>query len=93
VLTGMRTDRREVLITTTFDARPDSRHEAPTPSIWPFYLALCMAVVFIGSIFSPWFVPGGIALSLLGLAGWGWTGSKPSGHERVATPAAVPEHA
>jgi cytochrome c oxidase subunit 1 len=93
VLTGFRDDRREILVTTAFDARPDSRHEGPTASIWPLYLALCMGVVFIGSIFSPWFVPGGIALSLLGLAGWGWTGSKRSGHERVATPAAVPEHA
>jgi len=93
VLTGFRSDRREVLVTTTFDARPDSRHEAPKGSIWPLYLALCMGVLFIGSIFSPWFVPGGIALSLLGLAGWGWTGSKPTSHERVATPAAVPEHA
>jgi cytochrome c oxidase subunit 1 len=91
VLTGFRSDRREVLVTTAFDAQPDSRHEAPTASIWPLYLALCMGVVFIGSIFSPWFVPGGIALSLLGLAGWGWSGSKRSGHERVATPAAVPE--
>ena len=93
VLTGSRTDRREVLITTAFDAQPDSRHETPTPSIWPFYLALCMGVVFIGSIFSPWFVPGGLALALIGLAGWGWSGSKPSGPERVATPAALPEHA
>ncbi len=93
VLTGFRTDRREVLITTVFDARPDSRAEAPTPSIWPFYLALCMGVVFIGSIFSPWFVPGGLALSLLGLAGWAWSATKPKPHERVAAPAAVPEHA
>ena len=77
----------------TFDARPDSRHEAPKGSIWPLYLALCMGVLFIGSIFSPWFVPGGIALSLLGLAGWAWTATKPKPHERVAAPAAVPEHA
>jgi cytochrome c oxidase subunit 1 len=93
VLTGFRTDRREVLITTAFDARPDSRSEGPTPSIWPFYLALCMGVVFIGSIFSPWFVPGGLALSLLGLVGWAWAATQPKPHERVATPAVVPEHA
>jgi len=93
VLTGFRTDRREVLVTTTFSAQPDSRHEGPTPSIWPLYLALCMGVVFIGSIFSPWFVLGGVGLSVIGLAGWGWTGSKPSGHERVSTPAAMPERA
>jgi cytochrome c oxidase subunit 1 len=66
VLTGFRTDRREVLVTTTFDARPDSRHAHPTGSIWPLYLALCMGVVFIGSIFSPYFVLGGLGLALIG---------------------------
>jgi hypothetical protein len=94
VLTGFRKDRREVLVTTTFDARPDSLHEHPTDSIWPLYLALCMGLLFIGSIFSPYFVLGGLALSLIGLAGWGWSSSKPTGHERVATPsAAAVEHA
>jgi cytochrome c oxidase subunit I+III len=93
VLTGSRTDRREVLVTSAVSAQPDSRHEGPTPSVWPFYLALCMGVVFIGSIFSPWSVVGGFGLSLIGLAGWGWTGSKPTGRERVATPATLPERA
>jgi hypothetical protein len=54
---------------------------------------MCMGVVFIGSIFSPWFVPGGVALSLIGLAGWGWSSTKMTRHERVSTPAAVPERA
>jgi heme/copper-type cytochrome/quinol oxidase subunit 1 len=92
VLTGFRTDRREVLVTTTFDAQPDSRHEHPNGSIWPLYLALCMGVVFIGSIFTPYAVLGGLGLSMIGLAGWGWAGSHSSGHERVATPA-LPEGA
>ncbi|HKO14782.1 MAG TPA: cytochrome c oxidase subunit I [Gemmatimonadaceae bacterium] len=86
VLTGLRTDRREELITTTFDALPDHRHQSPRHSIWPLYLALCMGVVWIGSMFSPWFVLGGFALSLLGLLGWGWQGSRASGPELVATP-------
>jgi len=89
VFTGFRNDRREVLVTTAFDARPDSRHEHPRASIWPLYLALCMGVVFIGSIFSPYFVLGGLGLSLVGLAGWGWTGSASKGRDRVATPAAA----
>ena len=91
VLTGFRTDRREVLVTTTFAAHPDARHAAPSDSIWPLYLALCMAVVFIGSIFSPYFVLGGLGLALIGMAGWGWTESVPQGRERVATPAVIPE--
>jgi cytochrome c oxidase subunit I+III len=91
VLTGLATDHREVLITTAFDARPDSRHEHPTGSIWPFYLALCMGVVFIGSIFSPYFVLGGLGLSMLGLFGWGWQGSRATGPEIVATPKSITE--
>jgi cytochrome c oxidase subunit 1 len=70
VVTGLRVDRREMLITTTFDGRLDSRHVAPKESIWPLYLALCMAFLFIGSIFSPYFVLGGVAISLFGLLGW-----------------------
>jgi cytochrome c oxidase subunit I+III len=94
VLTGLRRDRREVLITTAFDAQPDSRHQGPKGSIWPLYLALCMAVLFIGSIFSPYFVLGALGLSVIGLAGWGWQGSEEAkGPERVATPAPVTEAA
>jgi cytochrome c oxidase subunit 1 len=86
VVTGLRTDRREFLVTTTFDARPDSRHVGPTPSIWPMYTALCMGVVFIGSIFSPYFVLGGLGLSLIGLLGWAWESTKNVEPELVALP-------
>jgi hypothetical protein len=70
-------------MTTLFDARPESRHYHPPDSIWPLYLAGCMGVVFIGSIFSPYFVLGGLGLSLIGLAGWGWTGAQSATRERV----------
>ncbi|HXD47538.1 MAG TPA: cytochrome c oxidase subunit I [Gemmatimonadaceae bacterium] len=86
VVTGLRTDRKEVLITSTFDAMPDSRHSSPEPSIWPAYLALCMGVVFIGSIFSPYYVLGGLGLSMIGLFGWGWQSSKRIESELVAVP-------
>jgi len=86
VMTGLRNDRREVLITTTFDARPVSRQESPSDSVWPLYLALCMAVVFIGSIFSPYFVLGGLGLSLLGLLGWGLQSTSKIEREIVALP-------
>jgi cytochrome c oxidase subunit 1 len=91
VVTGLSTDRREVLVTTTFDARPDYRHPQPDGSIWPFYLALCMGVVFIGSIFSPYFVLGGLGLALIGLAGWAWHAISPAHHEIVSSHDAVAE--
>jgi cytochrome c oxidase subunit 1 len=86
VLTGLRTDRRELLLTTTFDARPDIRHAGPASSIWPLYLALCMALLFIGSIFSTYYVPAAIAALLPGLFGWGWQSTRPAGPERMAVP-------
>jgi cytochrome c oxidase subunit I+III len=86
VVTGLRTDRREVLITTTFEAQPDARHTSPRGSIWPLYLALCMGVVFIGSIFRPYWVLIGIGISCIGLFGWGWQSSRPIERERVAMP-------
>jgi len=73
------------LITTAFDARPDHRHQEPRSSIWPFYLSLCMAETWIGSIFTPWAVPIGFGMTLLAMLGWGWQSSEEGGLERVDT--------
>ena len=85
VVTGLRTDRREVLVTTTFDAQPDHRHHHPDASIWPFFLALCMAETWIGSIFTPWAVLIGLGMTLLGMLGWGWQSTRVIEMERVET--------
>jgi cytochrome c oxidase subunit 1 len=71
VVTGMRTDIREVLITSTLDAIPDSRHSEPLPSIWPFLTALAVGVLFIVSIFNPIGTLIGSALAAIGFLGWG----------------------
>jgi hypothetical protein len=86
VVRGLRGDRREVLLTTAFDARPDAKHVGPAGSIWPLHTALCMGIVFIGSIFSPYFVLGGLGLSLIGLFGWGWESTGHAESELVALP-------
>jgi cytochrome c oxidase subunit I+III len=83
VATGLDPTVRTVLITSTFDAEPQSSHTHPTPSIWPLYLALCMGVTFIGSIFSPYMVLIGLGASMLGLVGWGLQGSRETRSERV----------
>jgi len=72
VVTGLHTDRREILVTTTFDATPSYRHQAPPGTIGPVLMAVCMAVVFIGSIFSPWAVLGGIGLAFGAALVWAW---------------------
>ena len=72
VLEGLRTDRRETLLTSSADAIPTVRWAMPDPSIWPLLAAIAMTVLYIGSIFTPWAViwgaiPVGITLTI-----WFW---------------------
>ncbi|HEU4643048.1 MAG TPA: cytochrome c oxidase subunit I [Gemmatimonadaceae bacterium] len=78
VITGLRTDCREVLVTDVMDAEPDHRYGQAGPSVWPFMLALAAAAGIIASIFSPWGTPLGVVLATIALAGWFW----PKGRER-----------
>jgi cytochrome c oxidase subunit I+III len=78
VVTGLRTDVRDVLITTLLDARPDSKHRHPTPSIWPLLAAIATTILFVTLIFTPWGAVIGTPLLLLALLGWGW----PHGREK-----------
>jgi cytochrome c oxidase subunit I+III len=72
VVTGLRSDRRELLITGAVDAEPDHRSELPSPSIWPLLAALATTGLFIGSIFTPWAVPIGAVPLFVTLVGWFW---------------------
>ncbi len=78
VATGLSTDRREVLVTTAIDAEPDNRHEHPSDTIWPFAMAVAIAVTFVGAIFTPWAYVVGFVLAGIAFAGWAWPrGAKP----------------
>jgi len=72
VVTGLRNDIREVLVTTVTDAKPDHRIKFPNPSIWPFVSAIAVSGLFIGSIFTPWAVPIGSVPVTITLIGWFW---------------------
>jgi cytochrome c oxidase subunit I+III len=78
VVTGLRTDVRDVLVTTLLDARPDSKHRHPIPSIWPLLAAIATTILFVTLIFTPWGAVVGTPLLLLALLGWGW----PHGREK-----------
>jgi cytochrome c oxidase subunit 1 len=67
---GLHTDRREKLVTSLLDARPLYRQSSPDKSIYPFFMAVAMAVLFIGSIFSPYFVLAGFGVALFAGIGW-----------------------
>jgi cytochrome c oxidase subunit I+III len=70
VATGLKTDRRELLVTTALDAVPDCCHKHPGESIWPLAMAVALGVTFIGAIFSPWFYVVGFGLATIAFAGW-----------------------
>ena len=78
VVTGLRSDRREVLVTDVMDAEPSNKCEFPEPTIWPFACAVVTSAFFVTSIFTPWALPIFAIPIAITLIGWFW----PSGKER-----------
>lgn len=72
VATGLRNDRREVLVTTLMDAEPHHRYVLPGPSIWPLLTAIAVTVGFAGSVFNGWYIFWGAGITAIGLIGWFW---------------------
>jgi cytochrome c oxidase subunit I+III len=77
VATGLRTDRRELVVTSVAEARPELRETSPEPSIWPLIAALATTGLFIGSIFTPWAVVWGAPPVAAALIGWFWPKGEP----------------
>jgi cytochrome c oxidase subunit I+III len=72
VVTGLRTDMREILVTTMMDAEPDSRMRLPEPTIWPFLAAIATGITFITMMWTFWAVPLGAVLLSIAFIGWAW---------------------
>jgi cytochrome c oxidase subunit 1 len=72
VVTGLRTDRREVLLTTMLDAVPNLRHAQPEPSIWPLITAAAVGIIFIALVFTPYSLFTLSPIIIPPLVGWGW---------------------
>jgi heme/copper-type cytochrome/quinol oxidase subunit 1 len=72
VLAGVRSDLREVVVTTLLDAEPDVKTLMPDPSIWPFLSAVAVTGLFIGSIFTAWAVPIGAVPATIAMIFWFW---------------------
>jgi cytochrome c oxidase subunit I+III len=83
VMHGLRLDERELLLTTVVHARPDLREPSPKPTIWPFIAAIAVAIMFIGSIFTPWAVVWGAIPVAIALIVWFWPKGPPSPGEPV----------
>jgi cytochrome c oxidase subunit 1 len=69
---GLRTDRRELLVTSVTEALPETRESSPRDSVWPFWSAVATSIMLIWSIFSPWAVIWGSIPIAIALVGWFW---------------------
>ena len=69
---GLSETRRETIVTTLLDARPQSVMVLPGPTPWPFVSALAATVGFIGLIFSPWFFLIGFFATFATMVMWFW---------------------
>jgi cytochrome c oxidase subunit I+III len=72
IVTGLRDDAREILVTHVLDAEPDHRYRSPDPSYWPFLTAITTTILFIWSIFTPWGVVYGALPLFVTMVGWFW---------------------
>jgi cytochrome c oxidase subunit I+III len=83
VISGLRVDQKEVLLTTAVDAEPDVREPVPESSIWPLISALALSGMLIGSIFTPWAVLWGSIPVAVAVTIWFWPKSPPDTPEPV----------
>jgi cytochrome c oxidase subunit 1 len=92
VVTGMRSDVREVLVTDVMDAEPVYRDRFPEPSMWPFVTALFSTALLVAVIFTPWGLPIGAIPVTVALIGWFWPKRPPGeeAHERRRFDAPAP---
>ena len=72
VVTGLRTDRHEGLVTSIMDAIPEHRYEFKKETILPLLLAVFGGGTIVIAIFTPWGVTIGAILSFIILAAWFW---------------------
>jgi cytochrome c oxidase subunit I+III len=75
VVTGLATDRREVLITHLLDAEPDHRDLSPNPTIWPFLSAVATGGMLIWGLFTAWAFAIGLAILGIAVVAWFWPSS------------------
>jgi cytochrome c oxidase subunit I+III len=77
VVSGMRLDRRELIVSSVVEAEPEARESSPTNSIWPLIAAIATSIMLIWSMFSPWAVVWGSIPVAIALTGWFWPKGDP----------------
>ena len=76
VVTGLATDKREVLVTRLLDAEPDHRYVYPAPSPWPFFVAVAVTGMFASLLFTPWALVIGSLITTPMVIAWFWPTSE-----------------
>ena len=56
VAAGLEAARRELIVSSVAEARPEARESSPQNSIWPLLTAVATTMMLISSIFTPWAV-------------------------------------
>ncbi|MBZ7927240.1 cytochrome c oxidase subunit I (plasmid) [Ensifer adhaerens] len=77
VACGLSVHRRELIVSTVIEARPEARESSPTASIWPLWSAVATSILLIWSIFTPWAVVWGSIPVAIALTGWFWPKGTP----------------
>jgi cytochrome c oxidase subunit 1 len=77
VASGLRSDRRELIVSSVAAAVPEARESSPRHSIWPFWAAIATSIMLIWSMFSPWAVVWGSIPIAVTLIGWFWPKATP----------------
>jgi cytochrome c oxidase subunit I+III len=91
-VTGIRSDIREVLVTSVMDAAPSNKALYPHPSIWPFLAAVVVSGFFVASIFTAWAAPIFALPIAVALIGWFWPSPEET-EEHASQEDALPEGA
>ncbi len=72
VVSGLRDDRREVLVTSVMDAEPVAVQVLPRPTIYPLVSAVAASTGFVGLLLHPVFFVIGFFLVFLTFVAWFW---------------------
>ncbi|MDB6005318.1 MAG: cytochrome oxidase [Prosthecobacter sp.] len=83
-VTGLASNRKELLSTTLLDAQEEHRYEMKQDSLWPLLTALVTGSAWAACIFTPWALPVGAFFALIALGLWFW---RDNDLDRVLNPA------
>ena len=72
VITGLRTDKPQILVTSLMDADPVYLQESPRPTFAPLLMAFVISGMLAGGVFTPWGIVVGSAAVIIPFYMWAW---------------------